>query len=167
MEEEFDSEIFHCWTLGCLVCYWPRRNFAVQGSPFGDGSTSVEHLAAPGCICLHFLRPHYGFLQSLCQLIVTPHPALEPGSSQYKKKGCSRFPPSCSGTPATSVCCSSPGLGSFLRQRSAASWARRIGRRTETGTCFNKPERTGARGEPQSGGKESPRVEICAVVAVV
>jgi len=53
-------------------------------------------------------------------------------------RGCSRFPPSCSGTPATSVCCSSPGLGSFLRPRSAASWAPRIGRRTETGTYFNK-----------------------------
>ncbi len=50
--------------------------------------------------------------------------------------GCNRFPQSCSGTPATSVCCFSPGLGSFLRPRSAASWAPRIGRRTETGTYF-------------------------------
>lgn len=52
--------------------------------------------------------------------------------------GCSRFPRSCSGTPATSVCYSSPGLGSFLRPRSAASWAPRIGRRIETGTYFSK-----------------------------
>lgn len=59
-----------------------------------------------------------------------------PGSFRCRRPGCSRFPPSCSGTPATSVCCSSPGLGSFLRPRSAASWLPRIGRRTETGTCL-------------------------------
>ena len=59
-----------------------------------------------------------------------------PGFSRCMKLGCSRSPPSCSGTPATSVCCSSPGLRSFLRPRSAASWAPRIGRRTETGTYF-------------------------------
>lgn len=59
-----------------------------------------------------------------------------PVFSRCMMMGCSRFPPSCSGTPATSVCCSSPGLGSFLRPRSAASWAPRIGRRTETGTYF-------------------------------
>lgn len=62
---------------------------------------------------------------------------LLPVFFRYTRRGRSRFPPSCSGTPATSVCCSFLGLGSFHRPRSAASWAPRIGRRTKTGTYFN------------------------------
>lgn len=60
-----------------------------------------------------------------------------PGFFRCMRQECSRFPRCCCGTPATSVCCSSPGLGSFLRPRSAASWAPRIGRRRETGTYFS------------------------------
>lgn len=77
-----------------------------------------------------------------------------PVSSQCTKPGCSRFRPTCSGSPATNVCCSSPGLRSSLRPRSAASWAPPIGRRTETGTCLlidtpNNPAKTGV-GEKMS-----------------
>lgn len=82
--------------------------------------------------------------------------------------GCSRFPPSCSGTQATSVCCFSPGLGSFLRPRSAASWAPRIGKRTETGTYFlhtlprrNEPRERGNRCREEK--RASPSKNICSV----
>lgn len=82
-------------------------------------------------------------------------------------RGCSRFPPSCSGTPATSVCCSSPGLGSFLRPWSAESWAPRIGRRTESGTYFNntltRRNETVTDREQLSGDKESPSGKTCSV----
>lgn len=61
---------------------------------------------------------------------------FSPVFSRCRRTGCSRFPPSCSGTRATSVCCSFPGLGSFLRPRSEASWAPRIGKRRVTGTYF-------------------------------
>lgn len=91
---------------------------------------------------IHSLHPelrHGHSLYSLGQIqrnIPMSERRCLPGFSRCMKLGCSRSPPSCSGTPATSVCCSSPGLRSFLRPRSAASWAPRIGRRTETGTYF-------------------------------
>lgn len=75
---------------------------------------------------------------------------------------CSRFPLSCSGTPATSVCCSSPGLRSFLRLRSAASWAPWNGRRTETGTCrhFQKPKEAATVSGAVLENKEGPTGKV-------
>lgn len=82
--------------------------------------------------CLEFPRFHLSPAHEL-----TPKWCL-PLFSRYTRLGCSRFPPCCSGTPATNVCCSSPGLGSFLRPQSAASLAPWIGKHKETGTCFIK-----------------------------
>lgn len=120
-----------------------------------DTTRTAVHRVQLHWICLsrsHQLNPqcYYGFTRSHLtprEATWSPLVLTETKNAQVRKwclpvffrcmrLGCSRFPPSCSGTPATSVCCSSPGLGSFLRPRSAASWAPRIGRRTETGTCF-------------------------------
>lgn len=90
-----------------------------------------------------------------------------PGSSQCTRPGCSRFRPSCSGTPATSVCCSSPGLRSFLRPRSAASWAPPIGKRTETGTCFINTLKPPKWREKRYRAIWSPRAKISALLEVI
>lgn len=48
---------------------------------------TAGHRAAPGCICLHFLRPHYGFLRLLCQWTAALRPAREPAKERERERG--------------------------------------------------------------------------------
>ena len=136
--------------LQACICSFPGK---YQEVSFNMACAAAHTVHLHG-LCLprsHQSFPYYAFTHFTpsCDMVTAcihwgkiqrnppmPQRRCLPGFSRCMKLGCSRSPPSCSGTPATSVCCSSPGLRSFLRPRSAASWAPRIGRRTETGTYF-------------------------------
>lgn len=115
---------------------WPALQSIVHGICLFRSLNVTTH-------SLYFTSPLWCDMATACNVIHWTKREKHPGHwclpvfFRCMMMGCSRFPPSCSGTPATSVCCSSPGLRSLLRPRSAASWAPRIGRRTETGTYFN------------------------------
>lgn len=55
--------MIYIWNIERARNYKRKKNIIINYNVI----LTEEHLSAPGCICLHSLRPHCGFLRSLCQ----------------------------------------------------------------------------------------------------